>query len=440
MATFSTTLNDSVLNLTAVACFTTTTRGQMGALAAAATVARCGAGSPMVAVMGRGHAAWLVRSLWSGLVRPTLRTFVLQVSGTSAQPSPRPRPQRPRAAPPASAIVSVSLSPLLLGAGPSAPSLRRPDPRAAAWVDSGRVVTRTPWSAGGAVLRLSPAAACEGEREPVVAPVGRIPWDTRFRLVAGPKWVMYLTFKQPGDPVMLNVVRLSGLAKGSGTPGCVGGSVSVDMPQLVGAGTIHMFYDHCAVDGEVIITISRDSNTVILVVDAERTYNSRSLALLSTTACGFPACYVFSSLVVMRSWGRSPPGRCGSRTFIVNTLFLGTVYDVYCVQEGTATSTPISNHVVDVFRVSDSLFCLSFATNYKQELFSLYDADDPTHPLDLIPSIEMHFKSNKVQKVMAQSGFIFGVSGNVIDVIEAKTGEINNILLNESFAPCTTPK
>ncbi|KAH3693377.1 hypothetical protein Pelo_19896 [Pelomyxa schiedti] len=55
--------------------------------------------------MGRGHAAWLVRSLWSDLVRPTLRTFLLDV-GTRYYVAGR---------------LAVTISPVLLSVAPGGP-------------------------------------------------------------------------------------------------------------------------------------------------------------------------------------------------------------------------------------------------------------------------------------------------------------------------------
>ncbi|KAH3714082.1 hypothetical protein Pelo_19410 [Pelomyxa schiedti] len=60
-----------------------TTRGQLGALAAGATVNRCGADSPMQRVMGRDHASSFLRILWFDVVLPTIRLFVLDVRGSA---------------------------------------------------------------------------------------------------------------------------------------------------------------------------------------------------------------------------------------------------------------------------------------------------------------------------------------------------------------------
>ncbi|KAH3714600.1 hypothetical protein Pelo_18890 [Pelomyxa schiedti] len=85
----------SVDKVAAVAAVTT--RSQLGALAAGATISRCGANSAMVGAMGHGHATSLVRMLWSDWVRPTIRFFVVDARGF-----------------PSEATVSFALSPLLL--------------------------------------------------------------------------------------------------------------------------------------------------------------------------------------------------------------------------------------------------------------------------------------------------------------------------------------
>ncbi|KAH3698819.1 hypothetical protein Pelo_19787 [Pelomyxa schiedti] len=80
MAT-TTTWNTTSIAVGVTSTATVTTRGQLGAIAAGATIPRCGGGSALQQIMGRGHATTFARLLWSDWVRPTIRLFVLKVNG-----------------------------------------------------------------------------------------------------------------------------------------------------------------------------------------------------------------------------------------------------------------------------------------------------------------------------------------------------------------------
>ncbi|KAH3742624.1 hypothetical protein Pelo_15987 [Pelomyxa schiedti] len=391
MATFTstaTTYSDEEIGIS-FAC-TTTTRDQLGALAAAATVARCGAGSPMVAVMGRGHAAWLVRSLWSDLVRPTLRALALEVRGTLLVDKGLVSH--------VALSLSVVVSPLLLGVA-SAPGLGPDTPRGATRVGPSTV---TGWATramgGGAVLVVQGLPA-----DPSTAvPVAVSPWDcyvigARWATVAGPGRGERPWTKGCDRMVTLTVTPLNGgfSVLDCGEDECLGpGSVVVEVPQLAGKGMVGVYPDQ-SVDSEVIVTHSKENRTVILVVDVEKTHNSKSLVVLSTTTCEFALGRSFVSLVVMRNWDHCSPA-FGSRTFIVQTLLWNSLFQAFHVQEGTAIPTPVMLKTVPL--------------DVAQSTSDTHHTNTKSH------------KGIKAKKLMANSGFIFGVFGNLIDVIEPLTG------------------
>ncbi|KAH3745414.1 hypothetical protein Pelo_13163 [Pelomyxa schiedti] len=163
-----------------------------------------------------------------------------------------------------------------------------------------------------------------------------------------------------------------------------------------------------SVDSEVIVVLSPHNSysgnrADIFVVDMEQTYNTKSLTILSTTTCMFPE-HIFESLVVLRNWlPRSPD--YGSRSFFVNAVVAdGVSYrrnkkmcrnELFHVEESTGTLTHMVSHMVDVFRVCDSLL--------GGMLFKSH-------------------KGKKVRRFYIDSGFMLNVFGNLIDVIEPTTG------------------
>ncbi|KAH3743059.1 hypothetical protein Pelo_15552 [Pelomyxa schiedti] len=329
MATWNVT-HDSCCDATPIGA--TTTRGQLGVLAAGATIARCGGDSAMQRVMGRGHATSFVQLLWSDWIRPTIRRFELQVpgySGTSAGSRSH-----------SVTTLWFAASPLLLSVstGPS----------------------HTP-------------------------SVGRLA-DSR-RVVEG---VMTLD----------------------------GGFYVAVRDVHTGASTVVMHVWNGA---------------TIFAVDVEQTYNSRSLAVLSTTTCAFPTGHSLVSLVVMRNWDRSS-GRYGSRTFIAKTLRRARnrrVHEVFHVEESTGTSRPLGFHddeVNEVFRLSDSVFCVSFCTSNNQEVsFKLFHRDNVEQPLKLLPREKLNNRKeddSMFHHVTVASGFIFKSFTSRIEVVEPVSGLI----------------
>ncbi|KAH3723305.1 hypothetical protein Pelo_17992 [Pelomyxa schiedti] len=407
----------------------------MGTLAAAATIGRCGAGSPMVAVIGRGHAAWLVRSLWSDLVRPTLRTFVLDLRGT---PFGAAADRRSRT----TVAVSVVLSPLLLGV--SSPPTRVPaHPRRVSRVGPSSVAEKGEAGAGGGggvltIKELGRGGSGGNEEEEAVASA---PWyghviGARWAATAGPADGIRSWMPDDSHKVNLTVTRRvdrEGHHCGRDGKGLACSSVVVPVPQLEGMGHVGVYPDQ-SVDSEVIVTRSTENRTVIVVVDVEQTHNSRSLAVLSTTTCEFPLGHSFVSLVVMRNWDHhcsssSSSSSFGSRTFVVKTRLCDLIQEAHHVQEGTSIPTPVMHNVVGVFRVTDTLFCVSFCTNKKQVQCNLYHRDNPTQPLNAVAlsataNAKSQGKGIKMTqgKVMANCGFIFSVFGGVINVIEPTSG------------------
>ncbi|KAH3765138.1 hypothetical protein Pelo_2970 [Pelomyxa schiedti] len=401
---------------------TTTTRAQLGAVAAGATIPRCGARCPMVLAMGHGPAAWLVGSLWRDLVRPTLRTLRLDAFTEHFPFS-----------------LAVTVSPLLLGAVPGSP----PDPSpslAFSWVrptpvgsDSAVTVRRNPAggpSAGDWVL------ATRDTRTYLQVPVARVPLGAaHVNLLCPPDWSVTAVLQASRRPHVTLAVAPLRSAPLRGHEEEERRLVHVEVPQFTEPDGIRIYPDH-SVCSEVALTQSSCNKMVILIVDVAETHRSKSLAVLSTTRCEFPDHYSVESLVVMRNWDSCSPDRHGSRTFIVKTRRnmptrkAFPTYEAFHVQECTAASTSIKRHVVDAFRVSDSLFCVSYRTNTDLEWFNLYHRDSPARPLEVVhPSLKIkgNRKSHDRQSVvarssMAHSGFVFIAWNNAIDVIEPTTG------------------
>ncbi|KAH3732399.1 hypothetical protein Pelo_16764 [Pelomyxa schiedti] len=79
---------------------------------------------------------------------------------------------------------------------------------------------------------------------------------------------------------------------------------------------------------------------------------------------------------------------------------------------------------VDIFRVSDALFCVSVRTNRLHEWFQIRHRDRPTKSENYLEGLN-HSKENKgkhVRRFLAESGFIFNVFANNVAVIEPTTG------------------
>ncbi|KAH3745416.1 hypothetical protein Pelo_13165 [Pelomyxa schiedti] len=404
-----------------------TTRSQLGALAAGATISRCGANSAMVGVMGHGHATSFVRMLWFDWLRPTIRFFVVEVSDDTS--------------------ISFALSPLLLSVAraPSPPPARAFPTPGDLWVDISRVA-----DVRFGVLRLRHVQSGRGGG----VAVAQSPPRCTFAYGVNSKWAAMLAESGFGHSccgATLTVASLAGLEcqpsvndtgsdffayrGGAGWP--LVNSFAVEIPSLQSPGPrqVRMHLDK-SVDREVIVVQQAQKNhyqniAVILVVDMEQTYNTKSLAILSTTTCTFPVSYSFESLVVLRNSLPRSPGY-GSRSFFVTIVHTESVYsshsqpsnnEVFRVEESTTNFTNMLSNVAHVFRVCDSLLGVSYNINKKQECIQFYHRDDPTRPLNLPGSMiyESH-KGKKVRTFSADSGFVFSVFGNMIDVIEPTSG------------------
>ncbi|KAH3732403.1 hypothetical protein Pelo_16768 [Pelomyxa schiedti] len=437
---------------------TTTTRDQLGALAAGATIERCGGGSAMQRVMGRGHAASLVRLLWSDWVRPTLRFFVLEVDGIPS----RHAQSRWRWWKEDTAAVSFAVSPLLLSVARSpAPAPVRPSwEHRTQWASSRLFVGVVPRHQHGTdccvlgAVDAGTGAAAEALRSPPGHTVCEWQANSRWvamvvRPTADPyaSWAYF--FDRGTRPMVLTVAPIpicGGNLGGGGDTKFIGGvknntqehqqqsGVSVAMPgahESFGYCLVQLFMDK-RVESEVVVAItdqlSPENKTVIFVVDMEKTFNDRSLVLLSTTSCEFSA--PFNRLVVMRNdWN---PCSTETRSFLVKTAGRRSV------------STHMFSHVDDVFVVSDSLLCVSFRTNKDWDFVKFYHTDDLTHPLNLLQNLPSHnnkaqapHTSKSMRRFMAESGFIFQMSANMVDVIEPRSGFVLLTLNFPAFSPVT---
>ncbi|KAH3722568.1 hypothetical protein Pelo_18726 [Pelomyxa schiedti] len=361
--------------------------------------------------------------------------------------------------------VSFALSPLLLsvsGAGGPAqvPAPWGPlvDARRVAMLERGYALG--PGPIDGYLLGIRELSNQSGA---VVACARGDPGSIRysFEFAVNTKWAAVLAY-HPELPSSLTVATVPPPAAVGAVLGTSNGKeaasfhdrrgVVVGMPLETGCAlrSIQLFPDR-SVDSEVIVTDSTRMGTTIFVVDMEQTYNSGSLALLSTTKSVLPNRY-FDSMIVLRNWEQhrhSPPGCCsGSRTFIVRSSKPGAMASqAFHVEESTGISTKIQrSNVVEVFRVSDPLFCVSFRPNNEepQEWFTIYHRDKPTVPLDVLQNLQDENTPLKGggggivgsdtdgatcdvdqaahRRFFAESGFVFLLSANTVDVIEPTSG------------------
>ncbi|KAH3732400.1 tripartite motif-containing protein 39 [Pelomyxa schiedti] len=367
-----------------------TTRGQLGALAAGATVNRCGANSPMQRVMGRDHASSFLRILWFDVVLPTIRLFVLDVCGLALRDGALRQKE---------VAVSFALSPLLM-------SIFR-EPSSVPPLDFSPVYKALP-------LWASSPSSHNQIRDDSTA------YNT--------KWVASVgNFVRRGKEVIsgsLTVAPLMGGAISTGrAPHCdVERAVVVDMPMVNGCITCRAFVDQ-SVDCEVVVAQVTQSCVVVVVVDMEETCESKKLAVLSTTRCEFPSeQHNFYSVVVMRNWDDLFSPAYGSRTFLVKLSWNRLRFEILHFPEAAISPKPTviqSKNVEDVFRLSDSLFCVSCCRNTLQESFSIYHRENPAHPLTLG---QLTSTSRKRFHVTAESGFIFNSFSTIIEVIEPTSG------------------
>ncbi|KAH3722471.1 hypothetical protein Pelo_18823 [Pelomyxa schiedti] len=377
-----------------------TTRGQLGALAAGATVARCGSGSAMQRVMGRGHATSFVGLLWSDWVRPTIRRFVLQVSGDGATTGALKCHR--------ATTLWFAASPLLLSVstGPS-----RTPPGGARLVDSRRVVDRA------MSLETGLSVAVRDVRTGASAVVMQRRGIVVLCFVANASWAVAIYNLQgdsEGHSPLLAVASLRGLP-GDGRGGgdmeeALGGAVVVGLPSCPGLLRMH---SDLSVDGEVVLVHVVGCCATIFAVDVEQTYNSRSLDVLSTTTCAFPTGHSLVSLVVMKNWDHCSPGY-GSRTFIAKTQRRARnrrVHEVFHVEESTGTSRPLDFHDDEV---------------NEEGSFKLFHRDNVEQPLELLPRTKFKFWNNTKMShnVTAASGFIFKCFASRIEVMEPVSGLI----------------
>ncbi|KAH3723374.1 hypothetical protein Pelo_17921 [Pelomyxa schiedti] len=372
-----------------------TTRTQLGAIAAA-TVERCGAGSAMQRVMGRGHAATFVRVLWSDWVRPTITLFVLDLSGEYRSKTGS-----------TDFTLWFAVSPLLmsLSHGPVATKQRQLrtlynkvyTPRASTCASTATTTSRgalgntsctynTKWVAFVRSYHNSTAAAA-------AAADGTRPITSATLCVAPMK---------------------GGVIIGCDGAGCdLERLVVVDIP-VIDTDCVAMFlHVDQSVCCELIISQITGSALVVLVVDMEQTCNAKRLALLGTRRCDFHLSYMYFSLVVLRNWDQKSPAY-GSRTFIVKS---GS--EIFHFAEGPVSHlvpTVINcyNCTDELFRVSDSLFGVSSSSSFK-----FYHRDNVAQQVQHAPSGQL--QSNQYHGT-GRAGFIFKVFTDMIEVVEPLSG------------------
>ncbi|KAH3732402.1 hypothetical protein Pelo_16767 [Pelomyxa schiedti] len=402
---------------------TITTRSQLGGLAAGATIERCGGASAMQRVMGLGPATSFVRALWRDLVRPTIRFFVVQVYAYDRGASTRCRF-------PSVFSVCFSLSPLLLSVS-SAPGPALLPICFTRWVDATRIALDSKAHEGRFVLAIKNTGT--GSEVTCVRGPPSSAAEHGHEFSVNAKWAAVVRYDRRGESTEHPTLTVAGIKKKEGeattAAAAAGGQkcVVVEMPVVdccecpYCARQVQMFADQHA-ESQVVVTHSRKDGSVtsIFVVDLEETYDSGSLALVSTTTCVLPTS--FESLIVLRN------PRSGSshnqRTFIVRTCKSKWTFGVWHVEEGTGIATHIMDGAVDIFRVSDALFCVSVRTNRLHEWFQIRHCDRPTKSENYLEGLN-HSKENKgkhMRRFLAESGFIFNVFANNVSVIEPTTG------------------
>ncbi|KAH3743049.1 hypothetical protein Pelo_15542 [Pelomyxa schiedti] len=326
-----------------------TTRNQIGTLAAGAMVARCGRGSAMQRVMGRGHAATFVRVLWSDWVRPTITLFVLDLHGYYRRTTDS-----------TDFTLWFTVSPLLmsLSHGPALATDKR-------WFSTiytvmiPQLTPRTPSSASG----------------------------THFTTGAfNSKWMASVSsyHNRKETAATLSVAPVKGRGIWCDGACCdLEHLVVVDIPVVEpGCVAIHPYMDQ-SVCCEVIIAQIAERAVVVLAVDMEQTCDTKRLALLSTTRCDLhnPNIMYFS-LVVLRNWDQQSPAY-GSRTFIVQK----SSNEIVHFAEGSSSSTVTRCDNCDqLFRLSDSVFGVSSSAKKQRGSFKLFDRDNVAQKVQQVPS------------------------------------------------------
>ncbi|KAH3763606.1 hypothetical protein Pelo_4536 [Pelomyxa schiedti] len=354
--------------------------------------------------------------LWLDVVRPTIRVFTLDLTA-----SPVPHSSVPR-----NLLLHFPFSPLLMSLSSSSP---------------GRVVAHEPTSSYKVYEGLPP-------------PFPELPNSGARSFNA--KWVVCVdtcyetnnatttrTTTTTGNSSSTSSIRNSnrisdGIARMSVAPlkggfggGTVGGdgatcdvdrAVVVDVPMVPGCLVVRAYMDQ-SVNREVVLAQITRSGAALFVVDMEETCNSRKLVVLSTERCDFPSAvdYSFSSLVVLRNWDDPSSPSYGSRTFLVKAILEQRRNEILKFTEGGASSSPDGfiqcDNIDDVFRLSDSLFCVSSCL--KEGSFRVYHRDNATQPLDLIQGTKL---TPWKFRVTAESGLIFKVFFTRIEVIEPTSG------------------
>ncbi|KAH3731397.1 hypothetical protein Pelo_17772 [Pelomyxa schiedti] len=436
---------------------TIATRDQMAALAAGLHP-RCGRHGSLLVIMGPSHQAHhFVRDLlWSDLVLPTLKSFILDavVSSTASPGSDTP------------IILSLVLSPVLfsLFRGPARMPYggfhygRFVDATHTAELDHSGNSDVTVYNLPGKTkVVLAPPKAPRGQQH-----------QSGQSWAANSKWgvtaSVSVSYGKPpitffpvaaATAVTVAIVPIGGaLVGGSGDDrdrdnggkgddcggGSGGGFVVVNMPVVVATATmphagLHVQMDECSA-GEAIITQYTESAAAIVVVDVERTYSGgKSLVVLSTTKWEVPSGHSFLRAYVLRrsiratrrrtrgdNCSSSCGGDCGdgvSRVFIVQSFWDRSASVLFCVEEGTGSCQQIplldGFKVDQVNRVTNSLFCVSFRTSDLQvKKLAVYHCDDVNHPT-LVLTGE---RGTSQCRFTAQGGFIFKVLSDRIVVLE----------------------
>ncbi|KAH3714349.1 hypothetical protein Pelo_19142 [Pelomyxa schiedti] len=347
--------------------------------------------------MGRGPATALVGVLWSDWVRPTIRQFVLQVSGSSNGATTK------------STTLWFAVSPLLLSLA-CGPDLAPPTIISGALADGIHVVQMD----GGSLAIRNPFTYCITQL-----------FQQSERVVINSHWAAMIRYsKGKGTATLLYVVKSSGSLPGGME--AFRGAVVVAMP----FGSSACIYPDHSVESEVIVVHNVQNRATILAVDIEQTYNRRRLVVLSTTRFELPTGHKLLGLFVMRNWDRCSPGY-GSRTFIFNTMqwtWCGADHGVFHVEESTGTSRRLqaySETLESLSRVSDSVFCVSFCSKKRERSFNLFHCDNVAQPLQLPPrikSLQAHANDSNTFELTAEYGFLFCLITSRFDVIDSTSG------------------
>ncbi|KAH3732629.1 hypothetical protein Pelo_16540 [Pelomyxa schiedti] len=179
-----------------------------------------------------------------------------------------------------------------------------------------------------------------------------------------------------------------------------------------------LFFNKSSPNELVVVLHKRTAhkNSAFLVIDAEMTFSSKSLSVLSEMA---PVVVESSSYLTMNAVVVTK--RDGSRSFVEKGVMSHFRY--HCIEFpencSTAVALPQTENVTKVSQLSSSLFAVSFSSGNK--LCDIWDCNDSTKPLVSVPATQSQSR-NQCVNAEAEAGMLFSLEGNELRVIEPLSG------------------